>query len=231
MIWQILTALTLLIGLTLLTLRHAFIIAKVQGISMLPTYQDGDRLLVLRYRFSRRLKKGSVIVLDKRLLPAADDHLEARDLETSIDNAPRLEFGTLPSRGEIRAELASRPEFCDMNAEKMEEIVKGFHAFYTSNQDINFDLSFDEGNSLYIKRVVGMPGETVSLHKNKVVELTTPKIRNNNAGEFQTWQIPTDHYFVLGDNRDFSADSRMFGPIPREALMGIAIYQFSGHTI
>ena len=74
----------------------------------------------------------------------------------------------------------------------------------------------------YIKRVIGMPGETVELKEWKVFitpvewapyELNEPylddgTVTNNNACKLTTFEIPADEYFVLGDNREHSTDSR-----------------------
>ncbi len=92
----------------------------------------------------------------------------------------------------------------------------------------------------YIKRVVGVPGDVIEmrdkqLYRNgeKVVE---PYIRNTSSrivpgiDTMSPRVIPEGHYFVMGDNRDESSDSRDWGLVPRENIQGRAwiIYWSAG---
>jgi signal peptidase I len=78
-----------------------------------------------------------------------------------------------------------------------------------------------------IKRVIGLPGETVKIIQGRVyvneVRLEEPYVKdychNGCDGE---WTLLTDQYFVLGDNRNNSSDSHSFGPISRHLIVGEA---------
>lgn len=85
----------------------------------------------------------------------------------------------------------------------------------------------------YIKRIIGLPGERVSLKNGKVlinsVELSEGYINSSiytNPGIFlranQEVVVPKSSYFVLGDNRPFSSDSRSWGFITRDDITGRA---------
>lgn len=78
----------------------------------------------------------------------------------------------------------------------------------------------------FVKRIVGLPGEVVSTRRGVVHidgrKLDEPYIqaalRDDNT---KTWRpIPEDHYFVMGDNRAASCDSRIWGTVPRDDLIG-----------
>lgn len=77
----------------------------------------------------------------------------------------------------------------------------------------------------FIKRIIGLPGDTVEIHDQQVFvngeRLDEPYISappsNNN-----TWEVPPDHFFVAGDNRPNSSDSRSWSYLPREDLIGRA---------
>ncbi|MDE7468831.1 MAG: signal peptidase I [Desulfovibrionaceae bacterium] len=86
----------------------------------------------------------------------------------------------------------------------------------------------------YIKRIIGLPGDTIEL-KNKVlyrngepveesyVHYENPEYDNRYiADTFGPIVVPQDSYFVLGDNRDNSEDSRYWGFVKREAIVGKA---------
>ena len=64
----------------------------------------------------------------------------------------------------------------------------------------------------YIKRVIGLPGETVQIKKGKVYIngelLDEPYLSEEPTGDFGPYQVPEDSYFMLGDNRAVSKDSR-----------------------
>ena len=88
-----------------------------------------------------------------------------------------------------------------------------------------------QGNGqFYIKRIVGLPGEAVSVRDGSVFVgqdllsmelLDEPYISGSTPGN-RTAQINDNEYFVLGDNRNASSDSRNWGPLPRENIIGKA---------
>jgi signal peptidase I len=79
-----------------------------------------------------------------------------------------------------------------------------------------------------IKRVIGLPGETVEAHDGSVYvngnRLTEPYVNPACGGtqNFGPVTVSAGHYFVMGDNRCFSSDSRVFGSIPRSSIVGNA---------
>ena len=88
----------------------------------------------------------------------------------------------------------------------------------------------------YIKRIIALPGETVVLRDNKIYindvlldEAYQPNSETT-AGKFltenQPFTVPEGTYFVLGDNRLHSSDSREFGAIPLEAVRGRAVWRY-----
>jgi signal peptidase I len=77
---------------------------------------------------------------------------------------------------------------------------------------------------VFTKRIVGLPGETVSERKGSIsidgTSLGEPYVEHPSAGPAQQWRVPEGAYFVLGDNRAQSCDSRVFGSVPRGNLIG-----------
>lgn len=86
-------------------------------------------------------------------------------------------------------------------------------------------------NEDLIKRVIGLPGDTVRTDSTHVwvnnvlldekAYISTPANPSAN-----TWHIPPNQYFVLGDNRPVSYDSRYLGLIPKDFIVGKAILVF-----
>lgn len=81
----------------------------------------------------------------------------------------------------------------------------------------------------YLKRVVGLPGERVKIENNKVIIFNAENPQGMVLNEIYLDKMTlgsinitlnSDQYYVLGDNRDESYDSRRFGPIERSAVVG-----------
>ena len=82
-------------------------------------------------------------------------------------------------------------------------------------------------DELMIKRVIGTPGDLVETRAGRVIvcghALTEPYVTAQaTSGAIAPQIIPADSYFVLGDNRADSLDSRSWGVLPREAVLGRA---------
>jgi signal peptidase I len=86
-------------------------------------------------------------------------------------------------------------------------------------------LSYPLDPSLdYIKRVVGLPGDEVLMAGGRVWVngrlLTEPYVSRGDTYTYERAVVKEGHFFVLGDNRPHSADSREFGQVPRALLRG-----------
>lgn len=90
----------------------------------------------------------------------------------------------------------------------------------------------------FIKRIIGLPGETIKISNCNVYingqlldetgylqsgVCTKPE---RYLAENNDLLIPADYYFLMGDNREHSSDSRDFGPIPRSSIVGEAVFRF-----
>lgn len=89
-------------------------------------------------------------------------------------------------------------------------------------------------SKFYIKRIIGLPGDTVTLRGKTVLisndlnldvfELTEPYLDEvKTRNDFLTTTLDEDEYFVLGDNRRASSDSRIWGVLPKNLIVGRAL--------
>ena len=84
----------------------------------------------------------------------------------------------------------------------------------------------------FIKRVVGLPGETVEIRQGavyvngKVVPEPYVPPQYEDLSDFGPVRVPRDSYFVMGDHRVSSNDSRVFGPVASRFIYGRAVFAY-----
>ncbi len=112
---------------------------------------------------------------------------------------------------------------------------------YARGQVVVFQppAGIEDGNYPFIKRVIGVAGDTVSLRAGRVyvngAPLDEPYLFRGPAGQVQptdpltpqtSWTVPDGDLFVMGDHREVSEDSRAFGPIPISSVIGRAVVRY-----
>ena len=92
-----------------------------------------------------------------------------------------------------------------------------------------FKCPDDESNN-YIKRIIGLPGDTIEIVEGQVyingVLWEEPYLREQPHGSFGPFEVPEGHYFMMGDNRNNSKDSRFWNIkyVAKEKILGKAYW-------
>lgn len=90
----------------------------------------------------------------------------------------------------------------------------------------------DDPEDYYVKRIIGLPGETIQIIEDKIY--INGEVLEENYGKdpitdegvaSEAITLADDEFFVLGDNREISEDSRIFGPVKRENIAGHAVFR------
>lgn len=125
--------------------------------------------------------------------------------------------------------------FCTVHGDSMMPTIKnGAVLLLNPEKEVErFDIAvFDDGSEYVIKRIIGLPGDEVTVLDGHLFvndELyNEPYVDMDYSTEFANESfkvvVPEDSYFVLGDNRDGSFDSREAGVVPDYAITGVAIW-------
>ena len=106
-------------------------------------------------------------------------------------------------------------------------LLKKYDKKYERNEIVVFDYQ----NSKLVKRIIGLPGETVEykdgklyINNKEVHDDFATITRNFKLSNIGVEVIPQGYYFVLGDNRNKSSDSRLIGLIKEEDILGTASF-------
>lgn len=106
-----------------------------------------------------------------------------------------------------------------------------YHLHAPSRGDVVIFRYPGDPKVFYIKRIIGLPGETVHISRGQTtitktdgstVTLSEPYVVSEDATYTQDTVLAPDQYFVMGDNRPRSSDSRIWGPLPAKNIVGRA---------
>lgn len=114
------------------------------------------------------------------------------------------------------------PNFYDKEYLIIDELSYRFHE--PARGEVVVFRNPDNNKQYYIKRVIALPGETVEIASGKVSingkELNETYIDDLSSQSFAQLTLGPDEYFVLGDNRSVSRDSRVFHALPKKLIIG-----------
>lgn len=116
--------------------------------------------------------------------------------------------------------------------------IFGFRLAYQFQDPERYDIVIfkypDDPQELFIKRIIGLPGETVEIREGKVYIDDSEKPLDDSfcpeqpLGDFGPYTVPEDSYFMLGDNRNYSKDSRFWEIkyVDEDQIVGKALIRY-----
>lgn len=113
-----------------------------------------------------------------------------------------------------------------------DHILTSTYAYTNSDPALGDVITFrypPNPKQTYVMRIIGLPGDTIEVRGHQVDRngKTMQESYTQHTANRETtgsWSVPASMYFVLGDNRDNSADSRLWGFVPRGLIEGKATY-------
>ncbi len=184
---------------------------KIPSGSMIPTLLVGDLILVNKYHYGVRLP-----VINKKIIanndPKRGDVMVFRyPIDPSVDYIKRVV-------GVPGDEISFRNQRLYINGE--EQVTQPLPDFFQEDPTPHFDKQFSEKLGAVEHRILVNRENQPDYH-----HLAFPYGENcRYSGEGVTCKVPAGHYFMMGDNRDNSADSRVWGFVPDENIVGRAFF-------
>ncbi len=178
--------------LTALLIPSCVRIYRVYGSSDAPTYLIGDRILVNKVAFDIRIPYTNVVILS-RSGPETGDVVMFREPGANIKVFKRV----IGCPGDL---IEMRDNQLSINGTLLQYAVVNDKMSPRTGNNLGSMIMTESGN--------GQP------HKISY----TPGA--SQFGSFGPLKVPERHYYLIGDNRDNSKDSRMYGPVPRELIVG-----------
>lgn len=129
--------------------------------------------------------------------------------------------------------LANKAVYMEIDAARVARFIPGieaeegkrWHPFgLPTYSDVIVFRSPNDPSENFVKRIIGMPGDRVRFQQGTVfvngVPLEEPYVEHPSSETRNALTVPEDSYFVLGDNRNQSDDSRNWGAVPRDHVIG-----------
>ena len=120
---------------------------------------------------------------------------------------------------------------------EVDDCILGFKPAYLFNGPKRGDVVIfpypDNPETTYVKRVIGLPGETVEIKNGYVyidgTPIEEPYLKEEMRGEYGPYVVPEGSYFMLGDNRNSSQDSRKWKNtyLKEEDIMAKVLFRYS----
>ena len=87
-------------------------------------------------------------------------------------------------------------------------------------------LDEKEDNEIIIKRIIALPGETIKIQNGKIYindKEYNDEFAYGDTSDYEQVTLGENEYFILGDNRTVSKDSRDIGPVTRDQVIGVVM--------
>lgn len=120
---------------------------------------------------------------------------------------------------------------------EVDDCILGFQMAYVFGSPKRGDVVIfpypDNPEITYVKRVIGLPGETVEIKDGYVyidgTPIEEPYLKEEMRGKYGPYEVPEGCYFMLGDNRNSSADSRKWANtfLKEEDIMAKVLFRYS----